>query len=120
VCGGYNDEGGLGQCCDPVFVPEEVEDFRVESGFEVGDVEGVVLICMDAKVFYFIEWDGLVFGGFGVRGDIFLRIRSECSDIHFSTRHRSMGINLQRVSPNNLNDRVGGEGGRTTTATHGS
>ena len=65
----------------------------------MGNFKGVVLICMDAKVFYFVEWDGLVFGGFGVWGDIFLRIRSECSDIHFSTRHRSMWINLQPSAP---------------------
>lgn len=84
----------MGESGDPVFVPEEVEDFRVEGGFKVGDIEGVVLIRVDAKVFYFVEGDGLVFGGFGVGGDVFLGVRSECSDVDFSGRHCSMWINL--------------------------
>ena len=84
----------MGKGGDPVFVPKEVEDFRVERGFKVGDFEGVVLVCVDAKVFYFVEWDGLVFGGFGVGGNIFLRVCSECSNIDFSRRHCSMWIDL--------------------------
>lgn len=48
------------------------------------DFKGVVLICMDTKVFYFVEGDGLVFAGFGIGRNIFLWICSECADIYFS------------------------------------
>lgn len=50
----------------------------------MGYVKGVVLICVDAKVFDFIKGDGLVFAWFGIGGDVLLWVRSECSDIDFS------------------------------------
>ena len=33
--GGYDVERGLGECCDPIFIPEQIEDFCVEGGFKV-------------------------------------------------------------------------------------
>jgi len=74
----------LGKGGNPVFVPKEVEDFRVERGFKVGDFEGVVLVCVDAKVFYFVEWDGLVFAWFRIGRDVVFWIGPECANVDFS------------------------------------
>jgi hypothetical protein len=82
--GGYDVERGLRERCHPVLIPEEVENLFVEGGFKVRYVKGVILICVDAKVFDFIKGDGLVFVRFGIGGDVLLWVRSECSDIDFS------------------------------------
>jgi len=82
--GSYDVERRLRERCNPVFIPEEIEDFRVEGGFKMRYVKGVVLICVDAKVFDFVEGDGLVFAWFSVGGDVFLWVCSEGSYINFS------------------------------------
>jgi hypothetical protein len=84
----------LRECRNPVFIPEEIEDFCVEGGFKVRYVKGIILICVDTKVFDFVEGDGLVFAWFGVWGDIFLWIRSEGSDIDLSRCNGPMWVNL--------------------------
>ena len=48
------------------------------------NLKGIVLICMDTKVFYFIEGNGLVFAWLGVRWDVILWISSEGTDVDFS------------------------------------
>ena len=63
----------------------------------MGDFERVVLICVDAEVFYFVERDGLVFGWFGIGGDVFLGVRSECSDVYFPGRHGAVWVNLPQA-----------------------
>jgi hypothetical protein len=80
----YDVERGLRKRRNPVFIPEEVEDFCVEGGLKVGYVEGVILICVDAKVLDFVEGNGLVFAWFGIWRDVLLWVRSKCSDIDFS------------------------------------
>ena len=57
--------------------------------------ERIVLICMDTKVFYFVEGNGLIFAWFGIRRDVILRIGSESANIDFSGGHGSMRINLR-------------------------
>jgi hypothetical protein len=92
--GGYDVERGLRERCHPVLIPEEVENLFVEGGFKVRYVKGVILICVDAKVFNFVEGDGLVFTWFGVRGNVLLWIRSEGTDIDFSRCNGPMWVNL--------------------------
>ena len=48
------------------------------------DFERVVLICVDAKVFYFVEWDGLVFAWFRIGRDVVFWIGPECANVDFS------------------------------------
>ena len=49
---------------------------------------------MDAKVFYFVEGDGLVFGGGGVRGDVFLGVGAEGADVDFAGGDGAVGVDL--------------------------
>jgi len=74
---------------------------------------------MDAKVFDFIEWDRLVFTWFGIRREVFLRVRPECSNIDFSRGNSSMWVNLPGIQL----EQKGASGlwrSSTTTATQGS
>ena len=51
---------GGGECVDPVLIPEQVKHVQVQRRFEVGYVQGVVLLAVDAKVLDLVHRDGLV------------------------------------------------------------
>ena len=75
----YREEGAGGEGVDPVLVPEEVEEVRVQRGLEVGDLQGVVLPTVHSKVLDLLQGDGLVLSRALVRG----RVPLQATKIHF-------------------------------------
>ena len=51
------EEGALAERRDPVLVPEQLEQVRVQRTFEVGNLERIIPAGVCAKVFDFREWD---------------------------------------------------------------
>ena len=62
ACGvlGVGEERTAGQCVDPVVVPEAVQQALVHRGLEVGHVQSVVLLAVDAEVFNLVKRNGLI------------------------------------------------------------
>lgn len=58
--GAYREERGLGESVDPILVPELVQEMCVESGLEVGDLQGVVLLAVNTKVLNLAQRNSLV------------------------------------------------------------
>ncbi len=71
----YREQGAGGEGVDPVLVPEQVEEMRVEGGFEVGDFQGVILPTVHPKVLNLLQGDGLVFPWAVIRGRVPLQQR---------------------------------------------
>ena len=74
--GTYRDQTGGTQGVDPVLVPEGVQELAVQGRLEVGDVQGVVLLAVDAKVLDLVQGDGLVLGRPFIRRLVALTIRN--------------------------------------------
>jgi hypothetical protein len=53
-------DGAGGEGVDPILVPEEVQEMRVQRGLEVAHFQWVVLFAVDSKILNLLQWDGLV------------------------------------------------------------
>jgi hypothetical protein len=56
------DERTLTERVDPILVPQRIQQLRVETALEDGDVELVVRVCVNAEIFDFVQGDRLVLG----------------------------------------------------------
>ena len=72
------------------------------------NLQTIVLICMNSKVFDFVQWDGLVFGGGGIGGIVVLGIGAEGADVDFAGRDCAVGVDLE-VSGRSSNIRLWGK-----------
>lgn len=81
---GVAEQARTSQRVDPVLVPQRVQELAVQGGFEVSDVELIVLLAVDTKVLDFVQRNRLVLGWFFVWRLVALRVRSESSEIDFS------------------------------------
>lgn len=50
---------------------------------------------MDSKVFDFVQWDGLVFGGRGIGGIVVLGVGTESADVDFAGRDCAVRVDLE-------------------------
>ncbi len=57
----YRDQWALTEGIDPILVPQQTKEFRVQARLEDLHLQRVVLICVNTKVFNLVEWDALVF-----------------------------------------------------------
>ena len=56
----YREQRAGGEGVDPVLVPEQVQEMRVEGGLEVRHLQGVVLPTVHTKILNLLQGDGLV------------------------------------------------------------
>ncbi|SRR5216684_2040155 len=116
----HRDQRALAKGVDPILVPQQAKEFRVQTRLEDLHIQRVVLICVNTKVFNLVEWNALIFRCRCTRRRIPRRISAKGADVHSSSRDCTVGINLSHTSsvsfvPSGL------EGRRcTTTATNGS
>ena len=73
--GAVGDEGGLTKGHNPVLIPEEIEKFGIQGGFEMFDFQGVIFVGVYTEIFNFRKGDGLVFGSGGVGWSVALSLR---------------------------------------------
>ena len=57
------DQRRRAECVDPVVVPERIQQPLVHHRLEVGDLERVVRLAVDAEILNLAQRDGLVFAG---------------------------------------------------------
>jgi hypothetical protein len=57
----YRDQRALAKGVNPVLVPQQTQEFCVQARLEDLHLQGIVLICVNAKVFDLIERDALIF-----------------------------------------------------------
>jgi hypothetical protein len=97
--GTHRDERTLGERVDPVLVPEQAEELRVERAREHLHVERVVLVRVHAEVLNLRERDGLVLVATGRgRRCVALRVRPERANVDLACGDRAVGVDLRAVS----------------------
>ena len=78
------EQAGRTQRVHPIFVPERFQQTSIETRLEVGEIERVVLLAVDAKVLDLVEGDGLVFGGRVIGGLVALGVGAKSADVDFA------------------------------------
>ena len=82
LCVGQKGRGGEG--VNPVVVPQVVQQPLVHRRLEIGHVERVVGLAVDAKVLNLVERNCLVLAGLLIRRLVALGICAECPEIHLA------------------------------------
>jgi hypothetical protein len=109
----YGDQRTLTERVDPILVPERAEQLRIQATLEDRDVELIVRVGVDTKVFDLVQRNRLVLGGRCIGrcvalialneisiGHIrsirrpYFRITSESSNLDFTGRDGPVGIDL--------------------------
>lgn len=87
----YRDQGTLTESVHPILVPERAEQLRIQATLEDGNVELVVRIRVDTKVFDFVQGDRLVLGSRGIRRCITLTAVRKISSRGSADRYNDKG-----------------------------
>lgn len=94
----YRDQRALAKGVDPILVPQQTKELRVQARLEYLHVQRVILICVNAKIFNFVEWDALIFRRRCIRRRIPRGISAKGANVYSSSRYRTIGVNLYYTS----------------------
>jgi hypothetical protein len=88
------DKRTLAEGVDPILVPQKAQQLSIKTRCKDLDVQRVIQVCVHSEIFDLVQRDGLVLGGSGIGWSVIFWISTEGTNINFSGRDSTIGVNL--------------------------